>query len=126
MAIRYRRAADGNSPAREGEVESLGELEALVTLGSLTARDEVALDGVTFKKATRVPELKQALREKPPDSSGLAGDLVLGGVLAVAGLAGLMLVLRLFFFTGKLVLMAGLGAAAVWGVLRLVRALRKP
>jgi hypothetical protein len=64
--------------------------------------------------------------DKPRGNSGVWGNVALVAVLAVVGLAGVAVLFRLLVFTGKLVLFAGVGALTVWGILRLVRALRKP
>jgi hypothetical protein len=94
----------------------------------MDTRTRDATDG---KRPTRESEGEslgalQAPGENAQGGSGILGNIALVAVLAVVGLAGLAVLFRLLVFTGKLVLFAGIGAAAVWGVLRLVRALRKP
>ncbi len=124
MTIRYRRPGDptvsSETPAREGEVADLPELEALVQLGSLAAQDEVSLDGVRFKKASQVPELKQAFRSKPRPTLGTAERaivLVGAGILAVLALG---VALKIASVVVKLAIVGGamLGGLWVWKKLK--------
>ena len=120
MPIRYRRSV-GTSPY-EGQVESIQELEALATLGTLTAQDEVSLDGKSFQKADRVPQLKNAFREKPEaDSGGLVGNILLIGAVGVAGIVALGLVLKVAAFAVKLAMVVAVGLGAFWLVRKLLK-----
>jgi hypothetical protein len=118
VPIRYRRAPDAERRPREGEVETVGELEALVTLGTLAPGDDVALDGVSYQRAERVPELKAAFGQRPSSNSSLAAKVFLVGGVAIAGLVALSLALRAVVFAGKLAFLAALGLGAWWLVRR--------
>ncbi len=122
MGIRYRTATETGGTAREGQVESIAELEALVTLGSLSPRDEVALDGVKYQRAEKVPALRGAFREKSAGAGDSAvGDVFLFLALAVLGFAAFGLFVKVAALAVKLAVLAGIGLGAVWLVRKLLR-----
>lgn len=98
----------------------MAELEALVTIGTLAAEDEVALDGARFRPAKSVPELRGAFGAQSSPGSVAGKVLLLSGV-GLAALVGIAVAMRLAFFVGKLALLAGVGLGAYWLIRRLLR-----
>lgn len=95
-------------------MQNLAELEALVVLGSLGPDDEVALDGKPFKRATKIPELRQTLDEKQGAQGGALGNaLALAGTV-LAALIALGVVFSLASSLLKVACVVALIAAAVW------------
>jgi hypothetical protein len=122
MAIRYRRTEEAPGAQREGQVETLAELEALATIGSLAAKDEVALDGVRFQRAEKIPELRSAFREKPDaGSGGVVGNILLIIALGIAGLVALGFIFKIAAFALKLGVIAGIGLGAFWLIRKLLK-----
>ena len=118
MTIRYRHHPDRSiapdAAPTEGEVDNLAELEALVLLGSVGPDDEVALDGKRFKRATRIPELRQSLEGQHGVEGGFWGNalLLLGTGLAALIALGVLFSLASSLF--KVACVVALIAGAVW------------
>jgi hypothetical protein len=122
VPIRYRTQPTPAAPAREGMADDLGELQGLVSLGSLAPKDLVALDGEKFVVAQDIKELRSAFKEKgAPEKGGSGWNLLLWAGAGLVGLVALGLVWRLAMGLVGLAAIAAVGAGAVWLLLKLLR-----
>jgi hypothetical protein len=121
MPIRYRVAAE-EGRSREGAVEDVGELQWLVSLGTISPRDEVALDGEHYRQAKKLAELKDVFAERQRRAGTRSGPSLL--LIVGAGLVGVValgLALKIVSTLIGIAAIGALGLGAVWVIRRLMR-----
>ncbi len=130
MSIRYRHHPDPdlspNASPIEGEVQNLGELEALVLLGSVGPSDEVALDGKSFKKAGKTAELREPLRQRYGEPPSLVNRALWYSGGALVALIAAAVVISVASTVLEIVFVLALIVGVLWALRRILGRHRPP